>query len=116
MSEKYTEQRIIMLFSDYKSLLRVNGISWIAYDNPKVAISHITESLKPNALRKRIKDDLSFSHTALKKLFLCFMQHVIARAALYADYEDSDPYHSQLVRPPLIRHWRRGTRSPILGL
>jgi hypothetical protein len=73
MLEKDTEQRIIILFSDYKSLLRVHGLSWIVDENPKVAISNITESLKPAVLKKRIKDDLGLSHADLKKDFLKLM-------------------------------------------
>jgi hypothetical protein len=90
MSEKDTEQRIIMLFSDYKSLLRLKGISWIVKDNPKIAIGHITECLKPAVFRKRIKDDLKLSHTELRKDFLLFMKHVIARAEIYAYHEETD--------------------------
>jgi hypothetical protein len=41
-------------------------------------------------LKKRIKDDLIFSHTELRKDFLLFMKHVIARAEIYADHEETD--------------------------
>ena len=34
MTEKDTEQRIVMLFADYTSLLRVNGLLWIIEDSP----------------------------------------------------------------------------------
>jgi hypothetical protein len=72
----------------------VHGLSWIVDENPKVAISHITESLKPPVLKKRIKADLGLSHADLKNDFLKFMQHVIFRAELYADFEESGPPHS----------------------
>jgi hypothetical protein len=90
MAERDCEQRIIMLFADYKSLLRCNGMAWLVDENPKLAVSHITDALKPSVLRKRIKDYLSFGHIGLKNDFLLFMKHVISRAERYADYEEPD--------------------------
>ena len=90
MSEKDPEQRIIMLFSDYQSLLRNSGMSWLVNDNPKMACSHIMDALKPTVLSKRVKDDLNFGHTNLKKDFLLFMQHCIRRAEQYAEYEEAE--------------------------
>jgi hypothetical protein len=98
MSERDTEQRIIMLFADYKSLLRANGMDWLVAENPKMAVNHITDALKPNILKKRIKDDLTLSHTDLKKDFLRFMHHVIRRAEQYADYEEPEAYANQSVK------------------
>jgi RNase H-like domain found in reverse transcriptase/Reverse transcriptase (RNA-dependent DNA polymerase)/Integrase zinc binding domain len=94
LSEKDAEQRIIMLFAEYSSLLRVNGLSWLLEKNPKVAVGHIIEALKPIRLQKRIKDDLSLAHVALEKDFLQFMQHVIKRAEIYNDAEDLAPPQS----------------------
>jgi hypothetical protein len=100
---------IIMLFSDYKSLLRVHGLSWNVDENPKVAISHITESLKPPVLKKRIKDDLGLSHADLKNNFLKFMQHVIFRPELYAEFEESGPPHPTGGKlPTLIQKLSKG--------
>jgi hypothetical protein len=90
MSEKDPEQRIIMLFSDYRSLLRHSGMGWLVNENPKMASSHIIDALKPSTLSKRVKDDLNFGHTNLKKDFLLFMQHCIRRAEQYAEYEDAE--------------------------
>jgi hypothetical protein len=90
MSEKDPEQRIIMLFSDYQRLLRQKWMGWLVHDNPKMASSHITDALKPNILSKRVKDDLIFGHTNLKKDFLLFMQHCIRCPDQYAEYEDAD--------------------------
>jgi hypothetical protein len=89
MAEKDTEQRIIMLFADYQSLLRANGLSWIVKDNPKLAVDHIMEVIKPFALKKRLRDDLDLAHVGLENDFLGFMRHVICRAEFYADYEDN---------------------------
>jgi hypothetical protein len=77
-----------MLFADYASLLRINGISWITRENPKVSIWHIVDAFKPKPLQARVKDDVDFSHTHLKKDFLKFMDHVIKRAEIYSDYEE----------------------------
>jgi hypothetical protein len=90
MAERDCEQRILMLFADYKSLLRLNCMAWLVDENPKLAVSHITDALKPSVLRKRIKDDLSFGHNGLKNDFLLFMKHVTSRAERYADYEEPD--------------------------
>ena len=91
MSEKDCEQRILMFFSDYKSLLRKHGMPWLVEDNTKMAVGHITDALKPSALKRRVLDDLTFGHVSLKKDFLGFMKHVIKRAELYADHPDIEP-------------------------
>jgi hypothetical protein len=62
MLEKDVEQRIIVLFADYSSLMRTNGLSWVIEQNPKVSIGHIVGVLKPIALQKRLHDYLEFSH------------------------------------------------------
>jgi hypothetical protein len=100
MSEKDPEQRIIILFSDFKSLLRQSGMGWLVNENPKMASSHITDALKPSILSKRVKDDLNFGHTNLKKDFLLFMQHFIRRAEQYAEYEDADSSTSNPSKTP----------------
>jgi hypothetical protein len=100
MSEKDPEQRIIILFSDYQSLLRQSGMGWLVNENPKMASSHITDALKPSILSKRVKDDLNFGHTNLKKDFLLFMQHCIRRAEQYAEYEDADSSTSNPSKTP----------------
>jgi hypothetical protein len=94
LSEKDAEQRIIMLFAEYSSFLRVNGLSWLLEKNPTVAVGHIIEALKPIRLQKRIKDDLSLAHVALEKDFLQFMQHVSRRAEIYNDAEGLAPPQS----------------------
>jgi hypothetical protein len=71
MLEGYHEQRMIMLLSDYESLLRLHGMGWLVTDNTKVAVAHITDALKPSILSKRVEDDLNFGHAHLKRTF-CF--------------------------------------------
>jgi hypothetical protein len=53
MAEKDCEQRIIMLFADYQSLLRQNCLAWLVKDNTKMAITHLTNALKPSILKKK---------------------------------------------------------------
>jgi hypothetical protein len=89
MAEKYVEQRVVTLFADYMSLLRTNGLAWLTKENPKVAIEHIIEALRPKQLLKRVGEDLSLSHRSLSKDFLSFMDHVIARAECYREYTDT---------------------------
>jgi hypothetical protein len=70
MSEKDTEQRIIMLFADYRGILRNHALTWIVDENPKTAVNHIVAALKPSILKIRMKDDLTFGHIDLRKHFL----------------------------------------------
>jgi hypothetical protein len=85
MIEHDCEQRVIMLFADYKSILRKYGMAWLVEENTKIAGSHITDALKPIALKKHVKEDLNFGYIGLKKDFLGFMQHVIKPAEQYFD-------------------------------
>jgi hypothetical protein len=89
MSEKDTGQRIVMLFTDYSSLLRMHGLSWLIKEHPKVAVWHIVDALKPKALQARVRGDLEFAHVHLKD-FLLFMKHVLQTADKYGDYEDEE--------------------------
>ena len=115
MSEKDTEQRIIMLFADYRGILRNHGLAWIVDENPKTAVNHIVDALKPSILKKRIKDDLTFGHIALRKDFLGFMRHVIRRAEHYSDYEEpTDPPH-KLGKPNSVSGTNTGPTIPSSG-
>jgi hypothetical protein len=87
MAEKDTEQRAVMLFADYTSLLRVDGFLWIIEDCPKLAVEHIVDALNPKQLQSRVREDLEFVHSDLKKDFLKFMDHVTKPAEMYTDYE-----------------------------
>jgi hypothetical protein len=112
---KNSEQRIIMLFADYRGILRNHGLAWIVDENPKPAVNHIVDALKPSILKKRIKDDLTFGHIGLRKDFLGFMRHVIRRAEHYSDYEEpTDPYH-KLGKPNSVTGTNTGTTSPSTG-
>jgi hypothetical protein len=112
MSEKDLEQRIVMLFTDYSSLLRMHGLSWLIKEHPKVAVWHIVDALKPNALQARIRGDLDFAHAHLKKDFLLFMKHVLQRAEKYCEYEDEDDYSSASGNSSPKQHSRDRTSRP----
>jgi hypothetical protein len=60
MSEKDTEQRIIMLFADYCGILRNHGLAWIVDENPKTAVKHIVDALKPSILKKKMHSNQAF--------------------------------------------------------
>jgi hypothetical protein len=102
MTEKDCEQQVIILFADYNSLLRKNGMACLVEENTKMAVNHVTEALKPSAFKKREKDDLNFGHIGLKKDFLGFMQHVIRRAEQYSDYEEPEMSSQSSEKPPGI--------------
>jgi RNase H-like domain found in reverse transcriptase/Reverse transcriptase (RNA-dependent DNA polymerase)/Integrase core domain/Integrase zinc binding domain len=100
MAEGDREQRIIMLFADYRSLLRLHGMAWLVNDNTKVAVTHIVDALKPSTLSKRVKDDLNFGHAHLNGDFLLFMQHCIVRAEQYAEHEEPASQSHNPTRTP----------------
>jgi hypothetical protein len=115
MSEKDTEQCIIMLFGDYCGILRNHGLAWIVDENPKTAVNHIFDVLKPSILKKRIKDDLTFGHLGLRKDFLGFMRHFFRRAEHYSDYEEPTDPHHKLGKPNSVTGTNTGTTSPSSG-
>jgi hypothetical protein len=88
LSEKDANQRILILFADYTSLLRVHGLSWVIQDHPKKAVEHILDAIKPKHLQSRLRDDLAFSHANLKKDFIAFMKHAASRAEHSGEFED----------------------------
>jgi hypothetical protein len=77
MAEKDAAQRIVMLFADYTSLMRVHGLSWVIAEHPKVAVGHLVAALRPVPLQRRIREDLEFSYEPLAKDFLNFIKHTM---------------------------------------
>jgi hypothetical protein len=47
MQEKNIQLRIMTVFTDYTTLLRSNGLSWVIKDAPKVAVRQIVGVLRP---------------------------------------------------------------------
>jgi hypothetical protein len=111
-SEKDPEQRIVMLFTDYSSLLRMHGLSWLIKEHPKVAVWHIMDALKPKSLQARVRGDLEFAHVHLKKDFLLYMKHVLQRAKNYGDQDDEDGNPSSRGNSNQTQHVRERTSRP----
>jgi hypothetical protein len=88
MNEKDVAQRIVTLFADYTTWLRTHGLSWVIKEKPKVAVRHIIDALCPFPLQKRIRVDLEFSQSHLRKQWLPFKEHVSKRAEQYDEFDD----------------------------
>jgi hypothetical protein len=93
MSEKDVAQRVITLFADYATLLRTNGLSWVIKTQTKTAVQHIVSAIRPYPLQKRIKDDLDFAQSHLRKEWLPFMKHVTSRAEHYDECDEYSASH-----------------------
>jgi hypothetical protein len=109
VSEKDDNQRILILFADYTSLLRVHGLSWVIQDHPKKAVEHILDAITPKHLQSRLRDDLAFSHENLKKDFIASMKHAASRAEHSGEFEDLEPATVQAKLSLPIR-WQRPKR------
>lgn len=57
--EPDTKQGIMGLFADYKTFLCRKKMENRIDENPKVAIGHIYNFLKPPALKKKLENDLA---------------------------------------------------------
>lgn len=77
MTVKSAKGRMKLLFMEYKSLLRTNGLKWVTEMTPKVAIKQILSVIKPAALRARLEQDIDSYHVHLKFNFTGFMTHAI---------------------------------------
>jgi hypothetical protein len=64
------------------------SLSWVIKDHPDLAVSQVMESIKPNHLRKPLRDDREFAYADLEKTFRGFMNHVISRAQHFGEFED----------------------------
>ena len=78
MTVKSAKGRMNLLFMEYMSLLRTNGLKWVTEKAPKAAIRHVLSAIRPAQLRTRLEQDLGFSHIDLKANFSGFMTHAIA--------------------------------------
>jgi len=77
MTVKSAESRMTLVFLDYRSLLRREGMSWIIDRNPKLAIRHVLSVVKPALLKERLEQDLCLAKVELKKDFRGFMNHAL---------------------------------------
>jgi hypothetical protein len=69
LSEKDAERRIIMLFAEYASLFRINGLSWIISEHHKQAVAHVLGAIKPRPLKSRLHEDLKSVYKPLAREF-----------------------------------------------
>ena len=98
VSEPNARLRIIRLFSDYKSLLCVRKWDKLLTENPKVAVAHICDLLKPEALKVKIENDLQLSHQDLRKNWKAFYQYVV-KQAIFCDSFVPIRRHGQMKQP-----------------
>ena len=80
LHESDAKLRIIKLFSDYKTFLRVRKWSAILEENPKVAVEQLCDLLKPDALRTKVTNDLQLSKRELRKDWKKFYKYVVKQA------------------------------------
>ena len=83
VNEPDPELRIQALFTDYQSILRNKKWERLISDNPKMAIRHTMDLLKPAALKVNITQDLELGINGLKKNWLAFFEHVLQCALLF---------------------------------
>ena len=69
--------RAIRLFADYKMLLRTKKWEDLLTNNPKIAVGHIVEVLRPSELKIKVESDLSLSKKSLKKDWKGFFKYVV---------------------------------------
>lgn len=91
MTVKSARVRMKLLFMDYLSLLRTNGLKWVPEKNPKLAIRHVLSSCRPTQLRTRLEQDISFSHHHLKANFAGFMQHALDVSTAFEKVDNGPP-------------------------
>jgi hypothetical protein len=115
MQEKDIPSRLTTLFADYTTLLRNNGISWVIKEKPKISVGHIVSALRPTPLQKRIREDLKFRHSSLRKDWRAFLKHDTARTEHYDECGDYRPNTSapatQSGRPVPADSWKKTSSS-----
>ena len=99
MSVKSAKGRMKLLFMEYASLLRTNGLKWVTEKTPKVAIKQVLSVIKPASLRERLEQDIGFSHSHLKNDYTGFMRHAT---------DLSDAFERVDTGPPRARKHDRG--------
>lgn len=91
MSDRNAQSRVENLFISYRTLLRRNGLGWIVSANQKVAVQHVLSAVRPASLQARLKSNLEFSHTELKKDFSGFMKHAVKLSEAFQLVDNGPP-------------------------
>ena len=87
--------RMKLLFMDYTSLLRTNGLKWVTTKSPKIAVRHVLSAIKPKQLKSRLEDDFRLSHANLKSDFPGFMKHAIELSVAFEKIDSGPPKSRQ---------------------
>lgn len=95
MTIKSAKERMKLLFTAYKSLLRQNGMSWVTSKNPKAAIRQVISVVKPVQLKTRLEQDIAFSKADLKDDFPGFMKHVLELSEAFEKLDNGNPRSRQ---------------------
>ena len=66
MSDEDSVSRTRNLFISYHVLFRNHGATWVIKDNPKIAVRHITSTLRPEALHTCLESDTAFGYIHLQ--------------------------------------------------
>lgn len=77
ISFKSAKGRMKLLFMEYRSLLRTNGIKWVTEKTLKMAIKDVLSAIMPTYLRSRLKQDIGLSYHHLRADFNGFLKHAL---------------------------------------
>lgn len=69
--------RMKILFMDYISPHRQQGMAWVTVTNREVAVHHVLSIIEPSQLKTRLEQDISLSKRNLKDNFCGLMEHAI---------------------------------------
>ena len=58
--------RMKLIFMNYHSLLRQQGMACVTEKNQKAAVRHVLSIIKPSRFKKRLERDILFSNRDLK--------------------------------------------------
>lgn len=83
MRNQNAEARMEDPFKDYHTLLNRNGLLWLIYDNPKVAVQHVISAIRPQTLFYRLASNLAFKRYVLPNDLKGFLTHEIEIAKAF---------------------------------
>lgn len=72
--------RFETLLASYNKLLRRQGLKTVMNGNPKTAVQHIINAIRPANLQKLLRSNTSFTFSSLKKGYPGFMKHCLESA------------------------------------
>lgn len=83
LSQHDAPSRMEGLFAKYLTLLRRNSLSLVIKNNPRIAVKHVCDAIRPMVLRKQIESDSRFAHAKLRKNIMTFPLHAIRLAKAF---------------------------------